>query len=119
MMKVELSKHLIKNIYESDLFSIGSFIYYKTKAKMCYKWIQLSYGQNKDNLAKFFLLEQKSDAVYIYFPSIFLNILVFEIYSIKKRYGWTRLGRVGPGWFIVLMVLKFSKLIYNIFFQRF
>ena len=41
MMKVELSKRLIKNIYENDFYSIGSFIDYKTQAEMCYKWIQL------------------------------------------------------------------------------
>ena len=43
MMKVDLSKrlHLIKNINGNVLFSIGSFIYYKTQAEMCYKWIQL------------------------------------------------------------------------------
>ena len=29
------------DIYVNDFFSIGSFIYYKTQAEMCYKWIQL------------------------------------------------------------------------------
>ena len=29
-------------IYGNNFFSIGSFIYYKTQAEMCYKWIQIS-----------------------------------------------------------------------------
>ena len=41
MMKIELPKHLTKKIDENDFFSIGSFIYLKTQAEMCYKWIQL------------------------------------------------------------------------------
>ena len=30
-----------KEIIGNDFFSIGSFIYYKTRAEMCYKWFQL------------------------------------------------------------------------------
>ena len=41
MMKLELSKRLIKIKYENVFFYIDSFIYYKTQAEMCYKWILL------------------------------------------------------------------------------
>ena len=41
MMKVELNKRFTKKIHGNDLFSIGSFIYHKTQAEMCYKRIQL------------------------------------------------------------------------------
>ena len=33
----------ILNMYGKVFFNIGSYIYYKTQAEMCYKWIKLSY----------------------------------------------------------------------------
>ena len=44
----EHQKRLIKIKYGNFFFSIGSFIYYKTQAEMCYKWILLLEHQKHD-----------------------------------------------------------------------